>query len=197
MMKKKTIILQLFFSAGMALLCGCGGSAPAGTPPAERNALVIRMFRSMEKGDAASAAAQTAKVRAYDPGNAYFGWIIEVQECNQLIASAQTSLDAGNLKEAETILQEARRRYPLQPSLAVELKKVRQLAELRHAVHAYRAARDFAARDQALKVVSRQAEQLRDPALSAKCARMRKSLDAEIARMLKNQSAGKEPARKP
>ncbi len=201
-MKNHCTILHLFFSAGLLCLCGCGPSAPEGTSPADRNALVIRMFRSMGKGDAASASAQAAKVRALDPGNAYFSWIVEVQECNQLIANAQKELDAGRLAEAESILQEARKRYPLQPFVVAELKKVRQLRYLQAAIMTYRAAKDLAGKERALKVVCRQAEQVRDPELNALCADLRKQLNQEIAREIaaRKQSAEKktaEPVRKP
>lgn len=194
MMKKYYANLLIFAAAGMMFLCGCGPSAPEGTPPAERNALVIRMFHSMEKGDALSAAAQAAKVRAMDPGNAYFSWIIEVQECNQAIARAQTALDAGRLAEAEEILFGASRRYPLQPSVATELKKVRQLRQLQAAVKMYCAARDAAGREYALKTVSRQAEQLRDPVLVAQCNALRKQLEAEVAADRAAQKTAEPPA---
>lgn len=199
MMKKNTMILQLFFAAGMMFLCGCGGSAPEGTPPAERNALVLRMFHSMAKGDAVSAAAQTAKVRAYDPGNAYFSAIIEVQECNQLMASAQTALDKGDFAKAEDILEEARKRYPLQPLVAIELNRLRQLKQLRAAAAVFRSAGSVAERERALKEVRRQAELVRDPALTALCTQLQKQLDREITQMLsaRKQAASPAPARKP
>lgn len=201
MMKKYRTILQLFSAAGLFCLCGCGPSAPEGASPTERNALVIRMFRSMEKGDTVSAAAQAAKVRALDPGNAYFSWIIEVQECNQLIAQAQKSLDAGDFADAEAQLQEARNRYPLQPLVTAELKKVRQLRQLQAAVRTYCAAKDVAGRERALKVLTRQAELVRDPLLNARCAVLRKELDQEIARELAARKAAAaktaEPVRKP
>lgn len=194
MMKKYYTSLMIFAAAGTLFLCGCGPSTPEGTPPAERNALVIRMFRSMEKGDAPSAAAQAAKVRTMDPGNAYLSWIIEVQECNQAIAQAQKALDAGRLAEAEEILFGAGRRYPLQSSLTMELKKVRQLRQLQAAVKMYCAARDTAGREYALKVVSRQAEQLRDPVLVAQCNVLRKQLEAEVSAARKAAAPAAEPA---
>ena len=195
MMKKYDANLLIFAAAGMLFLCGCGPSTPEGTPPAERNALVIRMFRSMEKGDASSAAAQAAKVRTMDPGNAYFSWIIEVQECNQAIARAQTALDAGRPAEAEEILFGAVRRYPLQPSVTAELKKVRRLRQLQAALKTYCAARDAAAREYALKVVARQAEQLRDPVLVAQCNALRKKLEADVAAARAVQKTAEAPAK--
>ena len=198
MMKSNMSIFLMFSAAFAVLLCGCGPSAPEGVSPAERNALVIRMFRSMEKGDSVSAAAQAAKVRAYDSGNAHFSWIIEVQECNQLMAKAQTAMDAGHLAEAEDILQDARRRYPLQPFVAEELKKVRQFRHFLAAVKTYCAAKNLADRERALKVVSRQAESLRDPALNAQISRLQKDLAKEIAAELAaRQKAGKNAAPKP
>ena len=194
MMKKYYANLLIFSAAGMLFLCGCGPSAPEGTSPAERNALVIRMFRSMEKGDAPSAAAQAAKVRAMDPGNAYFSWIIEVQECNQAIAQAQIALNAGRLAEAEEILFGVSRRYPLQPSVTAELKKIRQIRQLQAAVKTYCAARDAAGREYALKVVTRQAEQLRDPVLVARCTALRKQLEAEVAAARAVKKAPESPA---
>lgn len=195
MMKKYTMILQLFSAAGLLMLCGCGPSAPEGVPPKDRNALVIRMFRSMEKKDAVSAAAQAAKVRTLDPGNAYFSWIIEVQECNQAMAEAQKAFDAGRFEDASNILEDARKRYPMQPVLATELKKIRQYQQFHRTVRLYSGAKDLAAREQALKMVTLQAAQLRDAALNQQCMDLRKQLDQEIARSLKKAPAS--PVRKP
>ena len=158
----------------------------------------IEVFLASVKLGSVSAAAQAAKVRAYDSGNAHFGWIIEVQECNQLMAKAQTAMDAGRLAEAEDILQDARRRYPLQPFVAEELKKVRQFRHFLAAVKTYCAAKNLADRERALKVVSRQAESLRDPALNAQISRLQKDLAKEIAAELAaRQKAGKNAAPKP
>jgi hypothetical protein len=59
----------------------------------------------------------------------------------------------------------------------------------------YCAARDAAGREYALKVVSRQAEQLRDPVLAAQCNALRKQLEAEVAAARAAQKTAEPPAK--
>ena len=178
-MKKKTdILLKFLCAAGLLAAAGCGDNAPRGASPTERNRLLIRLFASMAKGDPASAAAQAEKVRALDPGNAYFSWIVERQECNQAVLAAQRALDARDPAKAEALLSEARKRHPLNPALNEELRKLQDMIALRQAVRAFRAAGTPADREQALKTISPLAERLRDHALTAAVAERRKRLSA-------------------
>ena len=179
-MKKIPAILKIFCAAGLLAAAGCGDNAPRGASPTERNRLLIRLFTSMEKRDPASAAAQAAKVRTLDPGNSYFAWIIEQQECNRAALDAQRALDADDLEKAGELLSAARKRHPLNHAAAEDLQKVRDLVALRQAVRAFRAAGTPADREQALKIIFPLAEKLRDPALSAAVAEERKRLTAAV-----------------
>ena len=181
-MKKISSILKFFCAVGLLAAAGCGDrGVPRGASPTERNRLLIRLFTSMEKHDPVSAAAQAAKVRALDPGNSYFAWIIERQECNQAVQAAQRALDANDLAKAEELLLEARRRHPLNHAVAEDLQKVRDLVALRQAVRAFRAAAAPADREQALKTIAPLAERLQDRAFMATVAEQRKRLSAAAA----------------
>ena len=178
-MKKISSILKFFCAVGLLAAAGCGDrGVPRGASPTERNRLLIRLFTSMEKHDPVSAAAQAAKVRALDPGNSYFAWIIEQQECNHAAQAAQRALDANELEKAEELLTAARKRHPLNHAVAEDLQKVRDLIALRQAVRAFRAAGTPADREQALKTISPLAEKLQDSALTAFAAEQRKRLSA-------------------
>jgi len=180
-MKKIPVILKLFSVVGLLAASGCGDNAPRGASPTERNRLLIRLFTSMEKRDPVSAAAQAEKVRTLDPGNSYFAWIIEQQECNQATMAAQRALNANDLAKAEELLSAARKRHPLNHAVAEDLQKVRDLIVLREAVRAFRAAGTSADREQPLKTIFPLAEKLQDRALAAAAAEQRKRLSAVAA----------------
>ena len=178
-MKKKTIILlKILCAAGLFAAGGCEDRTPKGASPVERNRLLIRLFASMDKNDPASAAAQAAKVRALDPGNAYFAWIIEQQECNQAILAAQKALNADQPEKAEEVLTAARKRHPMNHALAEDLQKVRDMIALRRAIREFRAAKSPAERESSLRIISQLAEKMRDPALAADAAAQWKRLSA-------------------
>ena len=174
-MKKIPTILKIS-AAGLLAAAGCGDPAPRDASPVERNRLVIRLFASMEKGDPASAAAQAAKIRALDPGNSYFAWIIAQQECNRAVTAAQQALTAGDLERAEAHLAEAQRRYPLHHTLAEDLRKVRDMIALRQAFRDFRTGKSLSERELAMKTLTRIAERMHDPALSQAVAGLRKEL---------------------
>ena len=196
-MKNHPNILKIVCAAGLLAAAGCGDPGPREASPTERNRLVIRLFSSMEKGDPVSAAAQAAKVRALDPGNAYFAWIIEQQNCNRAVKEAQQALHAGREEEAEALLAESQRLYPMHHTVAQDLQRLRMLIALRRNVRTYRAAKTLAAREQALKDIALQAEKLRDPGLSLTVAELRRKLAASLPQTPVSQSPAVPPEPKP
>ncbi len=156
-------LLPALFASG-----GCGDRKnTVEESPVERNQLVIRMFQSMIKPDPVSAAAQAAKLRALDPGNAYFTWIIEQQECNRAVQMAQKALNDLRPADAVEILQAVRKRYPLHHELDAQLQLAIRLHALQQAVRLYCDAGLPAEKERHLKVVSAHAEALRNHHFSA------------------------------
>lgn len=98
--------------------------------PRSRNDLVLRFFHSLKSNDANSAITQGRKLLAMEPSNTFIVQIIEVQECNQAVLTAQQKIDAGDINGALEILRECRRKYPENNTLP---QLYAQINQLRHA----------------------------------------------------------------
>ena len=112
-----------------ALFCGCGRQAPP--PPVERAELVERFFKSIENNDVDTAMRQGIKLRAIDNHNENVVRLVEIQQCNAFIVSAQKKINSGDIRGAVTILQQGVKQYPDNVTLRNLLPKVRQLRNAR------------------------------------------------------------------
>ena len=165
----------------LLLLAGCGKKAPREISPNERNRLVIRMFQSLERQDAASAQEQAGKFRSLDPGNNYLTTIVDTQRGNACIAEAQKLLDAGRFAAAGKVLENGIKASPLNRRLVLELELVRRLAALDADIKALAAARELNDRSRTLVRIEHAAAELDSPELNAAVKLQRSKLDADIA----------------
>lgn len=179
-MKMQPIVL-IMFSSLLLLPAGCGRKAPREIPPNERNRLVIRMFQSLDRQDAAAALEQAVKFRALDPGNNYLTTIVETQRGNTAVVEAQKMLDAKRPDEAVRVLEKGMKASPLNRQLAVEMAKVRRLAALEAGVKSLLAARGLDDRGRALARLELAAEELDHPELTAAVKAQRVKFNAELA----------------
>ncbi len=186
---KTSQILILTLAAGALTLSGCGKKAPREASPAERNRLVIRMFQSLDRDDAAAAVSQAEKFRALDPANLHLTTIIDVQRGNVCIQTAQQLLAEGKSAAAVNVLEAGVKNSPLNRHLASELQKVRRLVELEHAVVQLRKADDLNSRSRAVIQLERLATRWKSPELAAAIKAQRTRLDADIAAELARQKA--------
>ncbi|MGE4565238.1 MAG: hypothetical protein AB7F32_10230 [Victivallaceae bacterium] len=172
---------MIIISSLLLLLAGCGRKAAREISPNERNHLVIRMFHSLGRQDAASALEQAVKFRTLDPGNNYLTTIIETQRANTAIVEAQKRLDAKRPDEAAKVLEKGIKASPLNRHLGEVREHVRRLAALDAEVKALLAARGLDERGRSLVKLEQIAGELNHPELTAAVKTCRLKFDADIA----------------
>ena len=180
-MMKKTAFYFFAAAAVSLLLTGCGRKRPREEYPGERTRLVIRLFRSMDSMDSASALSQAGKVQLLDSGNTYFRWIVERQSCNLAIQKAQKLADAGHLDDAGKAVQEAADLYPFNAEINTALQEIQTLKQVLRALETYRKSRTLDDRDLNLRTLEDEASRLGDAGFSAAVAACRETLNREIA----------------
>jgi len=138
-------------AVGMVLAAGCGRH-PA--PPLERTDLVLRFFRSIRKGDFASAVRQGDKIHQIDNYNSSVKTLIAIQEGNAYIRRAQEALNRGDLTAARKALEEGCRHYPGNRTLMTLNGKVRQLRNAEKLLRNMKKAKSSSAMSAALTAAS-------------------------------------------
>ena len=107
------------------ILCGCGESVPP--PPTERAELVARFFSSISNKDVKAAMRQGIKLHSLDKHNENIIRLVEIQQCNAYISSAQKLINAGNISGAIDVLRQGVKQHPDNVTLREMLPRVRQL----------------------------------------------------------------------
>ena len=108
-----------------AILCGCGEPVPP--PPTERAELVARFFSSISNKDVKAAMRQGIKLHSLDKHNENIIRLVEIQQCNAYISSAQKLINAGNISGAIDVLRQGVKQHPDNVTLREMLPRVRQL----------------------------------------------------------------------
>ena len=107
------------------VLSGCGEPVPP--PPAERAELVARFFSSISNKDVKAAMRQGIKLHSLDKHNENIIRLVEIQQCNAYISSAQKLINAGNISGAIDVLRQGVKQHPDNVTLREMLPRVRQL----------------------------------------------------------------------
>jgi hypothetical protein len=109
-------------AAVLLLLPGCGRQAPP--PPTERMELVARFFASVKSRDFNAAMRQGVQLHALDSHNENIARLVEIQQCNAYVSTAQKMVNAGNIPGAIAVLERGVKRYPDNITLREILPKV-------------------------------------------------------------------------
>ncbi|MBR7104566.1 MAG: hypothetical protein IKC65_06465 [Lentisphaeria bacterium] len=117
-------------AALLFVFSGCRKQPPP--PPTGRAELVARFFQSIENNDINAAMRQGVKLRSLDSHNENIIRLVEIQQCNAYISSAQQLVNAGKIREAISVLQKGVRQYPDNVTLRQLLPRVRQLRNARN-----------------------------------------------------------------
>lgn len=118
--------------AVLLLLPGCGRQAPP--PQTERMDLVARFFASVKSRDFNAAMRQGVKLRSLDGHNENIARLIEIQQCNAYVGTAQKMVNSGDIRGAIAVLEKGVRRYPDNIALREILPRVRQLRNARNLI---------------------------------------------------------------
>ena len=114
------------FSLGIAtFFCGCGEPVPP--PPTERAELVARFFASISNKDVQAAMRQGVKLRSLDKHNENIVRLVEIQQCNAYMETAQKLINSGDINGAVKILRKGVLQHPENVTLRQTLPRVRQL----------------------------------------------------------------------
>ena len=179
----------------LGLLAGCGKAYPA--PPSARNALILRFFRSMARGDAAAASEQGEKLRAMDVRNEYIVKLITVQQSNTYLQRAQGEINAGHIDRALKILDEGVKTYPANRDLALQRGRVRQLRNAAMLLDEMRIAKNSTSMTAALTAASTGLSSNMTPELRAWFDRYRKRIEKTAREEAAKTATGKPEARVP
>ena len=125
-------------AAALPVLPGCGRKAPP--PPTERMELVARFFESVKNNDSSAAMRQGVKLRSLDRHNESIARLVEIQQCNSYIGTAQKMVNAGDIAGAVSILEQGVRIYPDNITLRELLPRVRQLRNAKNLIGGMRQA---------------------------------------------------------
>ena len=131
-----------------AHLGGCKEAAPP--VPEERAKLVARFFQSIQNKDVKAAMRQGVKLRSLDKYNENIIRLVEIQQCNAYIGSAQKMVNSGNIKGAIAVLQKGVKEYPDNVTLRETLPRLRQLRNAQSLLKAMRRASNSIAMRSAL-----------------------------------------------
>ncbi|MCI5778683.1 MAG: hypothetical protein MR051_02530 [Lentisphaeria bacterium] len=104
---------------------GCG--KPHRRLPADKLALTVRFFRSIEAADPAAAARQGRKLYAMDPRQDFILRLISIQESNEAVGNAQKLIRQGRINEALPIVAAAAKQYSHNRTLVSTYPKLTQL----------------------------------------------------------------------
>ena len=125
-------------AAALLLLPGCGRQAPS--PPTERLELVARFFASVKSRDFNAAMRQGVKLRSLDSSNENIARLVEIQQCNAYVGTAQKMVNAGDIRGAISVLEKGVKRYPDNITLREILPRVRQLRNAKNLINGMRQA---------------------------------------------------------
>ena len=120
--KNESVLCAAVFAV---VLCGCGEPVPP--PPTERAELVARFFSSISNKDVKAAMRQGIKLHSLDKHNENIIRLVEIQQCNAYISSAQKLINAGNISGAIDVLRQGVKQHPDNVTLREMLPRVRQL----------------------------------------------------------------------
>ena len=140
------LTLKLLKSTGMPAgvlltvfcLCGCGEPVPP--PPTEKAELVTRFFTSISSKDVNSAMRQGVKLRSLDKHNENIIRLVEIQQCNSYIETAQKKLNSGDVDGATTVLRKGVQLHPENVALREMLPRVRQLRNAKKLIRGMKSA---------------------------------------------------------
>lgn len=127
---KKNLAFCLVALAFIVLFPSCKKNQTAPDPPLSKGRLVIDLYRSLSKGDHASALKKIEKLRVLEPSNVFLAILENSEKDNILISDAQNQLNAGKLEEAEEITKKAIQKQGLNEtvsSLRKELSTIRKI----------------------------------------------------------------------
>ena len=96
--------LFLAFLAGIALPCLVSCSRPAPETPMERSRVLLRLFGNLDRQDNDEALKNIETYRNLDPTNLFLSDFEHIVRANNVIASAQAKLDAGDYAGASAEL---------------------------------------------------------------------------------------------
>ena len=134
--------------AALLLLPGCGKQAPP--PPTERLDLVARFFASVKSRDFNAAMRQGVKLRSLDSHNENIARLVEIQQCNAYVGTAQKLVNEGDIRGAVSVLEKGVKRYPDNITLREILPRVRQLRNAKNLINGMRQASNAIAMRSAL-----------------------------------------------
>jgi predicted small lipoprotein YifL len=120
----------LIFAALLTVLAGCGDKKPP-PPPTAHVLLVKKLFENLAKHQHTAAYKRVQKVRALDPGNEFLIQIEEREYCNSEIEKAQKMLDKNRVKDALSLIKEARKKLPLNRNLLAVENELKMLQDIK------------------------------------------------------------------
>ena len=122
----KNIFCRFLLLATLAaVISGCKKPHPA--PPTASTELLVRFFGSMRKGDHKSAVQQGIKLYAIDNTQETIIQLVMLEQANQFVVQAQSSLNTGDLKGALAALKAGMKAYPENRTLPHYYRRVLQL----------------------------------------------------------------------